>query len=66
MRANALSNTLYFRQPSNRIIQKYSLATMRLHGDGKLQDFAHVVVMPHVNRPVIDQFLSDLAAEPSI
>ena len=66
MRANALSNTLYFRQPSNRIIQKYSLATMRLQLDGKSQDFAHVVVMPHVSRPVIDEFLSDLAAEPSI
>jgi len=66
MRANALSNTLYFRQPSDRIIQKYSLATMRLPVDGQSQDFAHAVMMPHVSRPVIDEFLSDLAAEQSI
>lgn len=64
-RTNALSNTVYFRQPSNHLIQKYSLATMRLHIDGQPQDFAHVVVMPHVSKAVLDGFISDLVTEQS-
>lgn len=65
-RANALSNTVYFRQPSSHMVQKYSLATMRLQVTGQVQDFAHVVVMPHVSRAVLDGFISDLVAEQSI
>lgn len=61
-RANALSNTLYFRKPSERIIQKYSLATMQVIVNGEAQDHAHVVVMPHVSRAVLDEFVADLVA----
>lgn len=60
MRANNLSNTIYFRRPSNQIVKKYSLATMHLEDEDGIQEFAHVVVMPHVRRKVIDEFLTDL------
>lgn len=59
-RANPLSNTIYFRHPGPAIVEKYSLATMHLEIDGKSEHFAHVVVMPHVSRDVIAEFLTDL------
>lgn len=59
-RANTLSNTLFFRKPSDRIVKKYSLATMRLEIGHEQRDYAHVVVMPHVNREVLTEFLTDL------
>ena len=33
---------------------------MQLEVDGQSQDWAHVVVMPHVNRDVLTEFLTDL------
>ena len=60
-RSNLLSNTIYFRKPNECIIQKYSLATMHLTNDGKAQEYAHVVVMPHVSRSVLAEFMLDLA-----
>jgi len=64
-RVNRLSNTVYFRSPGDAIVGKYSLATMHLDIDGKSEDFAHVVVMPHVSRDVIAEFLNDLDDRPS-
>lgn len=60
VRANELSNTICFKNPGDRIVKKYSLATTHLEINGRKQDSAHVVVMPHVNRQVIEEFLSDL------
>ncbi len=62
VRANPLSNTVYFRDPGDAIVKKYSLATMHLNVDNRRVNFAHVVVMPHVSRDVIDEFLADLDA----
>jgi len=59
-RANSLSNTVYFRSPGEGIVKKYSLATMHLDVDDKFEEFAHVVVMPHVSRDVLAEFLTDL------
>ena len=59
-RANDLSNTTYFKKPSNWIVEKYSLATMHLEINGKKQDYAHVVVMPHATQNVLNEFLTDL------
>jgi histidine decarboxylase len=59
--ANDLSNTVYFRYPGEGVVEKYSLATMNLHQDGQPVPHAHVVVMPHATRPVLDHFLEDLA-----
>ncbi len=60
IRANPLSNTVYFRSPGDAIVQKYSLATMHLEIDDKPVKFAHVVVMPHVSQDVVAEFLADL------
>lgn len=59
-RMNDLSNTICFRKPSGRVVKKYSLATMSAEIEHRRQDCAHVVVMPHVNREVLAEFLADL------
>ncbi len=60
VRANALSNTVYFRAPSDAVVARYSLATMRVETDGAYVPHAHVVVMPHAVRDILDRFLADL------
>lgn len=60
VRANDLSNTIFFRKPSDRIVKKYSLATMHLEINRQKQDYAHVVVMPHADRNVLAEFMTDL------
>jgi histidine decarboxylase len=64
-RSNPMSNTVYFRDPGPRIIDKYSLATMNVGIDGKSTRHAHVIVMPHVSREVLAEFLGDLDSETS-
>ncbi len=59
-RVNDLSNTIFFRSPGRRVVEKYSLATMHLETEGGKQEYAHVVVMPHVDRKVLTEFLTDL------
>ena len=59
-RVNPLSNTICFRSPGAAIVKKYSLATMHLEDGGEPTEFAHVVVMPHVSREVLADFLTDL------
>lgn len=61
--SNKLSNTIYFKKPCDQVVHKYSLATMQLELNGRSQDFAHVVVMPHVTRKVLSEFLQDLEAD---
>ena len=55
-----LSNTVYFRNPGERVVKKYSLATMHLEVGDTAERYAHVVVMPHVGREVLSEFLEDL------
>lgn len=62
-RASDRSNTVYFRKPSHRVVRKYTLATVRATQQGKIDAYAHVVVMPHATQEVLDEFLSDLAAD---
>jgi histidine decarboxylase len=59
-RSSEYSNTLYFRKPGDWLVHKYSLATMHLSDGRSTQDYAHVVVMPHADRQVLEEFLSDL------
>lgn len=52
------SNTVYFRRPSEAMMKKYVLAPdydTRLGGN-----LAHIIVMQHLTREVIDQFVEDL------
>lgn len=64
-RANRLSNTVYFRNPGDTIVKKYSLATMQLEVDGRPESFAHIVVMPHVSQDVLNEFFTELEARPA-
>jgi len=61
-RSNPLSNTVYFRHPGDDIVRKYSLATMQVELGGRREKYAHVIVMPHVTRDVIAEFLADLGS----
>ena len=54
------SNTIFFKHPGKYVVYKYTLATMHLNSEGQNLDFAHTVVMPHITRKTIDEFLSDL------
>ncbi len=60
VRANDRSNTIYFRKPNDAVVNRYSLAIMGLVIDGQPAPCAHVVVMPHASKEVLDRFLSDL------
>jgi histidine decarboxylase len=60
VRANDRSNTIYFKRPSEAVVNRYWLATMRLDIGGQLTPCAHVVVMPHAKKEILDQFLTDL------
>ncbi len=58
---NDYSNTVFFRRPSQKVIAKYTLAQgydERFGGE-----LAHVVVMQHVSKEKIDQFIADLLEE---
>lgn len=66
VRSNELSNTLFFRKPSDRIIKKYSLATMHLTINNTKQNYAHVVVMPHATVKILSEFLADLEKNSTI
>lgn len=62
IRSCKLSNTLYFRHPGDVMVKKYSLAAMKINVEGRMTDWAHVVLMPHAQRDVLDRFLTDLDA----
>ena len=55
------SNTVYFRRPGENIMKKYTLAP---EYDEQLGGkMAHIVVMQHTTREIIDEFIKDLKAE---
>jgi len=41
-------------------VNRYNLATMGLTIDGQQAPCAHVVVMPHASKGILDRFLTDL------
>lgn len=52
---NPYSTTVVFSKPSDRIVKKYSLACT--------WNIAHVVVMQHVSKALIDEFVGDLSKD---
>lgn len=60
-RANNRSNTIYFKRPNDAVVNRYSLATMGLAAGSLRVPYAHIVVMPHVNKHILDTFLADLS-----
>lgn len=55
---NEYSNTVFFKRPSADIVSKYNLA--QGHDEQFGGDLAHIVVMQHVTRDKIDQFVDEL------
>mgnify|MGYP001486251670 FL=1 len=59
-RVDEYSNIVYFNNDiSSELATRWNLATMAesvMHG----RSMAHVVVMPHVNKVLLDDFLTDL------
>ena len=53
---NPYSNTLFFERPSEAVMKKYDLAPDESTQFGKI---AHFVVMPHVDKKLIEGFVSD-------
>lgn len=62
MRANNQSNTVYFRKPDDILVNRYTLAAMDLTCDGKKGPYAHIVVMPHVSKEILDRFLAEMGS----
>jgi histidine decarboxylase len=54
VKAPELANTLTFNMPSLKLVEKWQLATKPDQG------LAHAIVMPHVNKPMIDEFIADM------
>lgn len=54
------SNTVFFKRPPEWIRKKYSLANGYLEEYGG--DLSHIVVMQHVKKNIIDDFIADLSA----
>lgn len=54
---NPVSNTVFFERPESAVLEKYDLAPDESPTFGKL---AHFVVMPHVNKPLIESFVGDM------
>ena len=52
------SNTVFFKHPEEWICKKYSLANGFLSNYGG--ELSHIVVMQHVRKNIIDEFISDL------
>jgi len=52
------SNTVFFKRPPEGVCQKYSLANGVLSEYGG--ELSHIVVMQHVKKNIIDEFVSDL------
>lgn len=56
--SNEYSNTVFFKRPTATLVSKYNLACS--HDDRFGGDLAHIVVMQHVKKKVIDLFIKDL------
>ncbi len=56
---NPYSNTIFFERPPVEILGKYDLAPDESPVFGKL---AHFIIMPHVNKKLMDGFVRDMAS----
>ncbi|XVS68039.1 hypothetical protein ACQPYE_18920 [Actinosynnema sp. CA-299493] len=56
--------TVRFRQPEDRVIEKWSLSCQPMQmNSGELRHYAHVFAMPSVTEEKVDLFIEDLFAE---
>ncbi|GGP78841.1 pyridoxal-dependent decarboxylase [Saccharothrix coeruleofusca] len=62
-----LSLSVRFMKPPDEIVHRYSLATVPLKtSSGTVVDYAHLYVMPHVTRELVDSLVEDLRTAPEI
>lgn len=57
---NEHSNTIMFKRPSEALRDKYTLAN---GSDKEWGELSHIVVMQHVTKEMVDEFVTDLKAE---
>ncbi|WP_241463295.1 pyridoxal-dependent decarboxylase [Nocardiopsis alba] len=58
------SFSVRFRAPVERIIEKYSLATVTVpFGESSVKTYVHLFTMPHVTEALIDELIADLMEE---
>lgn len=55
---NSYSNTVYFKKPSDALCKHWCLSITHCRHWGEL---AHVVVMQHVDKPLLEEFIEELA-----
>ena len=53
------SNTVFFKRPSKEIVDKYGLCPE--YDDRFGGELAHMIVMEHVEKEIIDEFITDIA-----
>jgi histidine decarboxylase len=56
-----LALTVQFKQPPPELVHKYSLATIPLKVGNSVVHYAHLYVMPHVTKEMVDALVADLA-----
>ena len=61
-RTDQRSPIVYFRKPPDAIVDRYTLAVMQSGHHNGTAAHAHVVIMPHVSKKILDRFLEDLAS----
>jgi histidine decarboxylase len=59
---NAHSNTVFFQAPSPELCERWTLS---LQTCPKLGHLAHAIMMQHINKNMIDEFLHELDQEQS-
>ncbi|ADG92821.1 putative histidine decarboxylase [Arcobacter nitrofigilis DSM 7299] len=55
-----LSLTIRMKIPNKKLVFKYSLSTEELYVNGEPREYAHIYIMHHVDKNLIDSFIEDL------
>jgi histidine decarboxylase len=54
------SLTIRMKKPNKELIFKYSLSTEELYVNGKKREYAHIYIMRHTTKKLINQYIADL------
>ncbi len=54
------SLTIRMKKPNDDLIFKYSLSTEELYVNGEKREYAHIYIMRHTTKKLIDQYVNDL------
>jgi len=57
------SLTIRLKTPSKKLVFKYSLSQEELYVNGKKREYAHIYIMEHVTKNLVDNFIEDLKEE---